>query len=579
MILGLLEDRAVRPIDTRGALFADVSARLEKARLEIEQRFLAGGAALMAVRELVGELLDALDGIVSSLSDTNAQFATERLRHAVGELRGRIDAERRRQSELEGIVSTGATLEPVIREMKDILRHLGICAIETKIAGADSGEFLSFADDISNFVRLSDEEVTRFVSLLRQIGDQLNGLGNESGRAVAQIGEAFPTVSATLVGAVDTIDQRRRQLEKTAEHASGLMRNVQTKVGTILSALQVGDATRQRIEHIQNGIRLVSEMSEGGEDADALSTAAHRLFTVLLEALHADFNVQTRQIVVTLQSLASDAQSILALHGTLARDDGDRSPMQAVESGVATVRQLVAGIEQAHRRTSLAREETARLAGQLLDDAGSIGNLRNVRDDIRCLAINASLRCARLGAKGRAVGAIAGEINAVGDRLGQAAERVLGSLEQIRDQVAHIFDEAGGADISGELDSVAETLRNVNAGTDRHVAVIQRQGGSVVSRIAEIARDLDFGSSLGETLGDCTRVLRADFPNTKVDYVNPLIRRFAEHQIGCYTMASERDLHRNVFQGIFSSTSAGPENTITQTSAANSAEDFDDCFL
>lgn len=575
MTPSLLETPSTIPAVRHEPPFAGVAARLEKARTAIEERFLAGGAALMAVREIVGELLTALEGIASALGDDHARLTTQRLNQAVAELRQRVETERRRQAELSEIVAAGTSLTPLIRDMRDVLRHLGICAIETRIAGAGIGEFLSFADDIANFVRVSDQEVARFVSLVRDISERLSSVHADTGRSVAQVGETLPAVSTTLVEAVDTIDQRSRQLEKVAERAAALVRNVQGKVGTVLSALQVGDATRQRIEHIQSGMDLVEELAHGSPDGEMLVAAGHRLFTALLEALQHDFDQQTRHIVATIRSLSGDAAAILSLHDTLGRADraGGVDPMQAVEAGIAATRQLMSGIDAAQKRSSEARDATGRLASQLLDDAGSIGNLRNVRDDIRCLAINASLRCARLGVRGRAVGAIAGEINAVGDRLGHTAEQVLDHLERIRLQVGRAFEEPEQSDIAGELDEVAQILRTVNTTTEDHVEVIRRQGGTVQDRIGRIAQDLDFGATLGETLSDCVRALRATSSTLSFDEHNPLIAQFTERQIGRYTMAAERDLHRSVLHGVISSTSL-PNDSHTTHSAAEDVDDF-----
>ena len=57
----------------------DVIGRLEGARLQIEQRFLDGGAVLLTVTEVLAKLVNLLEDIGGSLKEENAAEATARL--------------------------------------------------------------------------------------------------------------------------------------------------------------------------------------------------------------------------------------------------------------------------------------------------------------------------------------------------------------------------------------------------------------------------------------------------------------------------------------------------------------------
>ncbi|MDR3493626.1 MAG: hypothetical protein P4L82_03395 [Ancalomicrobiaceae bacterium] len=562
------------------ALFQYVDRELEKARAEIEQRFLAGGAALAAAYDLVGELLAALDGAVAAFSDESARLAAERLKDAVAELGRSTVTEERRLAELGAMANVGTSISPMIKDMQAILEYIGVCASATRVTGAGSNEFVGFADDITNYVAAAEGEVDRFAARLEHIQLRLHSVGTESGRAVRLMAETIPSLSTTLIDAAAAIAQRRHELEKIAGRAATLVNGVKTKVASVLSSLQIGDVTRQRIEHVQAGMRHV--LAERGDQAELLGlhAAAHQLFGGLVRSLQADFREQTRQIVSTMHSLGHDAEAILVFHRSIDHSGqaGARDPMQAVETGVTAARGLVVEIAAAQRRAVEARDAAWGLATELLDDMGRIGNLRNVRDDIRCLAINAFLRCARMGAKGRAVGVIATEMNTAAERLGHAADSILKRVADIRTQADRLSGGEARPNIAGELNDVAATLRAANASTGSHLEVIARQGGAVVARIDGIVAELDFGKSLGEALEACASALRLGQSAAAAGPAatdNALIKQFSEYQYAHYTMASERDVHR----AILATTLPEYIPVINHKSLSHSDEIIDDCFL
>jgi methyl-accepting chemotaxis protein len=285
-------------------------------------------------------------------------------------------------------------------------------------------------------------------------------------------------------------------------------------------------------------------------------------------------------VLTTLSSLGQDAQAILSFHHSIdhSGQTGTHDPMQAVEKGVTAARGLVVEIAAAQRRAGEARDAAWQLATELLDDMGRIGNLRNVRDDIRCLAINAFLRCARMGAKGRAVGVIATEMNTAAERLGNTAEGILGRVADIRTQADRLSGGEARQNIASELDDVTATLRSANASTGSQLDVISRRGSAVVARIGRIVDDLDFGRSLGESLAECASALRLDgyvATASRIDVDSDSIRKFSKYQYDFYTMASERDVHISILENTECDTL--PE--INHKSLSKSDEIIDDCFL
>mgnify|MGYP003340660468 CR=1 FL=1 len=114
-------------VDTDDVLFAALLERLERAREEIEERFLAGGAALVEAQESVTEVLRATEAVVSALADDEARRATDvltetmtRLRHRADGTDGGID-----RTAFEAVSKAGAAIPALLAEMRAVLAYIG----------------------------------------------------------------------------------------------------------------------------------------------------------------------------------------------------------------------------------------------------------------------------------------------------------------------------------------------------------------------------------------------------------------------------------------------------------------------
>ncbi len=521
-----------------------VSDELEAARSRIEERFVEGGKALMAAYDIVARLLAAIDGITGALDDHTCDEAAAQLTATLKGLTDLVEAEAAAERRLASILTNGEAITPRIRDMQRSLRYLTICAMETRIAGAGVSEFAQFADDVGKYVGSAIEQIDVFAEKVGELSTQVAAAcsGGQGVGLEAQVS----AVSSALTEALEAVHSRRTDLRRLAAGTAEVARSVQEKVGKVLSALQVGDVARQRVEHVQAGIAiLLDELARCGSErqAEALTRVGIRLLAAQTSSMIKDFAEQTRVVVASIEGLAGQAERVLALTGKA--DCGDT--MQAIEDGVGVTRGVVGDIEQSGALKAAAYAATKRVANELLSNMGNIGNIRSVRDDIRCLAINAYLRSNRLGVGGRAVGVVAAEMNTYAAKLGVAAEGILQRLSDMRATAAGIDDESGGrhVDIVGEINGAVATLREANIRTSRHLAEAADSGNAVAERIGHIARDIDFSKDLGERLDACRRMFGGDDdfgpPGDTKQYAG-----FSERLFSVYTMASERDIHQAI---------------------------------
>jgi len=551
-----------------------VSDELEAARSRIEERFVEGGRALMTAYDIVARLLGAIEGITGALDDQTCDAAAARLTATLAGLADLAATDAAAGRRLASVLSDGEAIAPRIRDMQRSLRYLTTCAMETRIAGAGVTEFAQFADDVDKYVGSAIEQIDVFADKVGELSGQVAAACAGGGNLAQRV----PAVSSMLTDALAAVHHRRAELRRLASGVEGVARSVQDKVGKVLSALQVGDVARQRIEHVQAGIAiLIDELGRCGSErqAEALAGVGIRLLAAQTSALIADFAEQTRVVVASIEGLAGEAEHVLALTGRAGGDSGEA--MQTIEAGVALARGVVKDIELSGNLAAAAYAATKRVATELLSNMGNIGNIRSVRDDIRCLAINAYLRSNRLGAKGRAVGVVAAEMNTYAARLGVAAEDILQRLSAMRETAEHIDGETGGRhiDIVGEIDGAVVTLREASGRTGRFLAETAESGNAVAERIAHIARDIDFRRDLGEHLDACRRLFGGDDgrgPAADADrYAG-----FSERLYAVYTMAAERDIHQRILK-VANAASGAP--MLAPAAAPGGEELFDDVLF
>jgi len=536
------------------ALAAD---RLEVARSGIEERFLKGGEALMSVNDILSRLIDAINQIAGALDACEASQTSTNLKGMGQQLQGLADAEQARQDNLAAILSECSAACSVVGLMNKAFKYLNTCATATKITGAGLGELTGFADDINSYIDSASEQIWNFSTKVERLNGQLTLACADGQRMAVSYADSAPHLTRTLLAATDAIGSRGDELSDVAAQVGALAQGIRAKVARVLSALQIGDVTRQRIEHVQAGIRIMEELAgpsvrDDASSADTFTVTAQRLLLAQVQALAADFDRQTRDIVQILHGFAKDGEAILALRGRAEGAGGDTNGgiMGEAEEAIAVARSLVEDMEAAGLKVREARDATLEIVSDLLGNVGSIGNLRDVRDDIRCLSINAYLRCARLGSQGQSVGVIATEIGLFAEKLGAYADDILRQLNAMEQSASCLEEtEAGehGA-LSEGLGNASMMLREANERMDLQLAELTRHGEAAAETIDGIADQLDFNSGLGALLQETALLLKSPTAPAGASEPgdDPRLAEFSERLFPLYTMASERDVHQSI---------------------------------
>jgi hypothetical protein len=579
-------------IKTHDNYQSDFTERLTFAHTKIEKTFLDGGEVLVSVMELVNNLISILDGMTGSFNGSKSKETTQTLALSVDELAKLPETEALRQTGFESLSTMCASTKHHIADIHETMRYLKTFVITVKIAGAGLSELTGFADEIRERIQNGSDEVTRFAQNLEIMRTQLIKARSLSTSTQADFGDNIPSLIAGLKQNADLIHQQNTEMAAIACEVKVIAQAIQTKIASVLSGLQIGDITRQRIEHIQATMVLLDEFCSS-EDANHLSAdECFALRDMTFQLCHAqmvetanDFQRDCTRIRGNISSFTEDAAKILALRDELVSKlmSGDSNIYLKMEKGITEACALSAQVQQSSAAADRVVRTVTDSAKELMR---GIEVLRAIKIEIHYMALNSNLHCSKLGDKGKSVAVVSGEMRIFAAKLEEPADAIVAELISVEDATRLLAEKSNGltSDISGPLSNVLTTIstakEQINAGVD----ALAEEGQQVFSRISAAVIKLDFESELGETFEDCCAlsaklsVGTQDDPTgfaEKFDSLNSKIYKL-------YTMANEREIHFGYLPAPAFLNAAAPTEAASSVAPSSGNEDedlFDDALF
>ncbi|WP_414130940.1 chemotaxis protein [Rhizobium jaguaris] len=556
----------------------DVSRTLEAARTEVEKRFLDGGAVLLSVMEVLNQLLSSLDRLTKALDSDGASDTTTDLLQTVSGLSDLPGLEARRQENFAVLAEAGTKLHAHVTDMQETMRYLRTFAVTVKITGAGIAEFAGFAEEILERIHSGTNEVNTFAQQLGALERDLKVAMTFGATTAKAYDRTVPQVVAELEKDARTIAAHRRELAVIAAEVGAIARGVQSKVATTLSALQIGDITRQRIEHVQSAFTFLEESlasDEGSKlDADArqrLANVIHHLTAAQMREMVADFQRESGNVVKTIASFSHDTQEILKLRDAMKPEgSSDGNVLRALEQSVSAAHTIVKQVETARVQADGISQSTLGTASNLLH---RIETIRAVKTDIHYMALNTNLRCSRMGEEGRSINVVTAELRIFAAKLDESADAIVSGLATLETAASRV---ASGQEVSDHrlderLISAVDTIRSAANIMDGELETLSEHGREVANKIMLSIGKLDFQRDLGETLANCADTLD-DMAGSEMADVNDLeeiITPLSARIFKIYTMVQERNIHRDII---------AMDDSVAPAAAAPAKTDDEDLF-
>jgi hypothetical protein len=315
------------------------------------------------------------------------------------------------------------------------------------------------------------------------------------------------------------------------DRARTLARDINKHVARILGAMQIGDISRQRAEHVQLGLGVLAELGrseslDGSPSRLRLRAAGEMLLAAQLEAALRDYSHEVFKLIPSIEGLAADALALLALSDVVS-DLGDRDDaLSDLKRRMDAAVQLIAEIQAA--------DGAARyLAGRLTHDkevrACATASQRHPLDEKAWELLD---RIAYLEAA-------TDDCVVILERLKDVSEALSAESPSQAQTSMFPFESQGGLEAAAKIKAIrdkAETDMAGHAGKNTDIfLLLDRTANPAISH--EPRAQLESGRYAGLKFTSPDMTL---YDDALKDELRALLSRI-EH---LYTMGQERDVHR-----------------------------------
>ena len=325
-------------------------------------------------------------------------------------------------------------------------------------------------------------------------------------------------------------------------------------------ALQIGDSTRQRGEHVQHALGIAADALAGASgdihgltdgQRHALAARICRLAEAQLTDTAAEFSREAARILGALDGLARDAREIGRLgDAAFGSAAGRGSFLQELDGEISEAKQLLNGFQ-------VARAATDRLAGSVADGsanlAGEIETLRSLEADIRILALNTALKCGRIGAEGRSLDVIARELREFSAATEVEAAAIAADLDRVVGVARALGEGPAGKVVSAvsvtdAMTAAAAELHACEHGFTEALEMLTRDGAAIAGLLEETASCISARDDIGALLRQAAAALVGLQDGADGEDAGTGEAVFASIY-ALYTMAQEREVHARVIGG------------------------------
>jgi methyl-accepting chemotaxis protein len=540
----------------------DIAAAIRTASAGTEGRFLELGSKLETAIGHFSKLVSACEQLIAELEDAELWSASRALDGVALAVAALGDLQDGRRQSLARITELAGAIGQKTQSADAALKPASVLAVNAKIEAARLGEagadFINFSNEISLSFRAARATLSEVGGEISDLRRQLQSVRDQELELDRRKAEAVRRVPEQITASTAAINAHGRNAASSASVVATQSQNINRQIAVSVMALQIGDATRQRAEHVDYALGLVLGMTgAAGSDGDgpvadrsrSILAACCALQSAQLRDAADELDREVGQVRASLRGLAKNAREVARIGAELyGADRGDRNFLQDLEKGIAEAQSLFGELRSAREAADRIVTSVSDAAIQL---AGRVGALRSLAADVQRLALNAFLKCERMGDQGKALSVIAQELRLCTDGATAETAAVTQDLQAVLEFAGGL---TGGADaqedtdadeISGVMVSAVERLANSGRRVSETLAQLGQDSETAARLIATTEAQITVHEDLGRVLRQAAAELdqlaggEAVQDNADRDAYDRLMASI----YGKYTMAREREIH------------------------------------
>jgi hypothetical protein len=371
-----------------------------------------------------------------------------------------------------------------------------------------------------------------------------------------KISKLLPTVPDELTAAAKVVGSHYEAVSAATEQVSRIANNTKECVARILAALQFGDITRQRIEHVQTSITKIEADAalEPPDIQNRIRATCYALLARQLSEINIEFELEAAEIEWATAEMAGDANKLLQLHDNAFDRDGGRNSgfLHVLTTRIDVALSLISKIEAADAAATETGRVTIAAAHKL---SGRIENIQAIRDHMYALTQNAAEH-----GNSCPLNIIAKEIQTQCRLLEEAARvglAILDTLLQLTNTITGCDGNKKPQDSCATAAAAALTIaaHHICAArdiTETDLAEVAAKGEVVVDMLTlsvgrlglrqEISAILALAADDAARLAEGGYEIEDDIPDSLIRFLDDIARH--------YTMARERNVHESFLDAL-----------------------------
>lgn len=514
-------------------------------RQEIEAAFVTVGDSLTRSAGLLDQIGSTFEALPRDLDRPELTEATARLTEVGNRAREISLSFAREQEDITKLVDVVAAANRPISELRRAIRMMGILAINARVVAASVANLEDsdvFTTDIATLSGSAAKTIAEFSQLYEKLGAEVH----KAAAARAHFEETHSSTLSQLAERIgdslaDVTSQRQRSADGSSETVR-ISRAIGQRVMTAVMALQVGDATRQRVEHIEAALSQVD-----GATPDMLGAIAELSAAQLADAIQT-LDREVVEAELALAELAADAKTITARSNEVygSGNSGD-SALSRLNGEMRQAAAVLHDCEGERKKLGEVAGEVEATVKVLLEHVEAV---QDIEANMRLVSLNAAIKCAQLGPDGAALNVIARQLRDLTGETVAAAETAAARLGEAA-TLALAFSAASGdaaADQMAQLEQGATEGLKLMEGVETRIQDALRVLGQAGPAVADLLGGASSGFSnhegISEALSDAQLRITA-LGQAETHRVAP------ESQLAAllagirktYTMEGERRIH------------------------------------
>lgn len=555
---------AVSVSDPRAVSFAGMRRRLSEPRDMIEQTFTDMGDRLIACTSQLRQIAGAHENMPAELQSAEFESAVEMLETIREQLAELVVAHSAEQNDIVQLTSTAGRVKKPLTDLREAVRAIRFIAVNARVVAAGikgaHGTFDASTTDMADLGRSVESAVSAFSRSFEGLGAGLTVARSANASFAARHESTLNHVSSRLSEHISVLTQHRsRAADKAGDHAASLNR-LTARVGEAVAALQIGDITRQRVEHIENALGTLDDYSnEHKKAASDLTRSSNTISIVLgiqaeqLDEAISDFDEQVAGLAQTLGQLAEDTAAVLRENGEEAEQLFSKSgtALAALIDDLREICVLFDDFEKTHAGLQKITGEVAQSVGAMVAAmAEHVETIRDIELRIRMLSLNTVIQCSQLGDQGDALMVVAQNLRSLAEATVEAAESIMTELAEV-DVLAQRLVERRSAAAAENVSALGQGARDAIALFETAVGrmrvcveTMSSAGPRTISLLDETIRSVSRRREFADTWRTVLREFRAVAPtNVQKTAASGFDQAFMGKLRTRYTMDSERCLH------------------------------------